>query len=223
MTGRQYEQFVRAVILKQLAIPPEALRSSREPGVTLPGAPGVMHQIDLLYVEETEFAKYVTLIECKYRSAAPVDQEEIAKLAFVKQSARASKAILVTNTEFTSGAKALAEAEQIALLVVRPSLSASELAELETDTTADAILSSVEEILSSRGDSYEMTVVCKLTSSPGEGGRDLVAALASDPTVRRAAEAAIRDPEIRGQVERLARENPDLANKALGFLRRGRF
>ena len=74
MTGPEYEQFVRAVLSEKLKLPPEELQSTHSPGATLPGTSNLQHQIDLFYVQETEVAKYVTIIECKYRGTRPVDQ-----------------------------------------------------------------------------------------------------------------------------------------------------
>src|SRR4051812_36192564 len=97
MTSQDYEQFVRAVLAERLKLRPERIKSMRSPGTTLPHAPGLRHQIDLMYIHENELAEYVTIIECKYRTSANVDQPELQNLAFVKGSVGAHKAIMVTN------------------------------------------------------------------------------------------------------------------------------
>lgn len=222
MKGLQYEQFVRAVLARKLAISPRDLRSTRESGAALPGGASVQHQIDLIYTESGPVADYITIIECKYRSSAPVDQEEVAKLAFVKSSMKASKAILVTNTEFTRGAQSIAEAEKIALLVVRPRLDEAELSALPSSGDSEALFAAMQQALDTSNTGTEVLVVRRLRSEPG-GGRDLLDALAQDPEVRALAERALRDPGIRNEVERAIRENPDLAGKAMDFLNRRRF
>ena len=94
MKGTDYEQVVRAVLVQKLDISPDELKSVREHGATLPGTPELKHQIDLFHVDSTEIADYITIIECKYRTSASIDQEELAKLAFVKSSIKASKPFL---------------------------------------------------------------------------------------------------------------------------------
>jgi hypothetical protein len=81
MNGIEYEQLVRAVLVKTLKIDPTELKSAREEGATLPGTPELKHQIDLFHIDRTEIADYITVIECKFRGSSPVDQEELAKLA----------------------------------------------------------------------------------------------------------------------------------------------
>lgn len=222
MLGSHYEQIVRSVLARKLAISPNDLRSSREPGAVLPGGAPLLHQIDLIYTEKSPVADYVTVIECKYRSSAPVDQEEVAKLAFVKSSMRASKAILVTNTEFTRGAQTLADAERVALLIVRPEIDSETLAAVPTSGDADAIFSAVDEILARPQARTEIVVVRRLQSEPGSG-RDLIEALAADPEVRAMAENALRDPQIRNEVAQAVRANPELARQAMNFLKGRRF
>ena len=124
MKGLEYEQFVRAILSEKLKLAPEELQSTHAPGVVLPGASSLQHQIDLFYVQETEVAKYLTIVECKYRASRPVDQQLVQNLAFVRENVRAHKAIMVTNVGFTNGAKAVAESQEIALVVIEPRLSA---------------------------------------------------------------------------------------------------
>jgi hypothetical protein len=223
MTGFQYEQFVRAILAMRLGISAENLQSAKEPGVTLPSGLPVTHQIDLLYVERSEIADYLTIIECKYRSSTPVDQDDVAKLAFVKGSVRAAKAILVTNTEFTRGAQALADAERIGLLVVRPDVHDRELSRIPTSGSTDGLFAAVEQVLARSTGNHGIIVVQRIMPSPGEGGRDLLEALVADPNLRSAAINVVRDPQVRSHVERVVCENPDLARQAIDFLRKGRF
>ena len=122
MKGPEYEQFVRAVLSRKLGLRPDELRSTHAPGVTLPNASDVEHQVDLFFVQETEVVEYITIIECKYRESRPVDQALVQNLAFVRDSIRAHKAIMVTNKGFTSGAKAVAESQKIALLLIAVAL-----------------------------------------------------------------------------------------------------
>lgn len=216
MTGAEYEQFVRAVLVGRLRLQPERLRSARAPGVSFPGAEEVRHQIDLFFTEEGEIADYLTIIECKYRESDKVDQEEVGKLAFVKSSLRASKAILVTNNGFTSGARALAAAEKIALLVVEPQVAFDK--EIASEN-ADELFATAQAALKRAG-SYKMTVVARAFPDPNDRGTDLIAGLLSDPTIRAEAERLVNDPGVREQVADIARRSPDLARQAINFLKK---
>lgn len=120
MRGRDYEQFVRAVLVRELKAKPTHIKPAVEAGVTFPGEAPVQHHIDLVYLDERDAVKYVTLIECKYRESGRVTKDEIAALALKRSSARASKAMMVTNVGFVPGALALAKSERIALLVITP-------------------------------------------------------------------------------------------------------
>ncbi len=217
MTGTEYEQFVRAVLVRRLGLQPDRLQSARATGVSFPGGEEVKHQIDLFFTEEGEVADYLTIIECKYRESSKVDQEEVGKLAFVKSSLRASKAILVTNKGFTSGACAVATAEKIALLVVEPQVAIHE----------DVASGSVDELFAAaqaaldRADSHKMTVVCRAFPDPNDRGTDLIAGLLSDPAIRAQAERLVNDPGVREQVADIARRNPDLARQAMNFFKKG--
>ncbi len=217
MTGSEYEQFVRAVLSEKLKIPPEELQSTHAPGVTLPGASSLQHQIDLFYVQETEVAKYLTIVECKYRGSRPVDQPLVQNLAFVRDNVRAHKAIMVTNAGFTSGAKAVAESQEVALLVVEPRLSAFESPKGDN---VDELFAAIQVQLSRQPRGYNIEVVRKLHGDPGDGPRDLVAGLLADPEIRRQAADMLRDPSVRDTARKLAADNPDLARKATDFFRK---
>lgn len=219
MKGPEYEQFVRAVLCKKLGLSSEELRSACASGATLPNAEGVKHQVDLFYVQETEVAEYVTIVECKYRESRPVDQTLVQNLAFVRDSMRAHKAIMVTNKGFTGGAKAVAESQQIALLVVEPSLSDFTPPE---GVEIDELFAAIQAELSREPRCCNVVVVQKLHGDPGDT-RDLIAGLLADPEIRRHAEGLLRDPGVRDAARKLAADNPDLARKAMDFFRRGGF
>ena len=219
MTGAEYEQFVRAVLVRRLGLRPDQLRSAKATGVSFPGSEEVRHQIDLFFMEEGEVADYLTIIECKYRESSPIDQEEVGKLAFVKTSLRASKAILVTNKGFTSGARAVATAEKIALLVVEPQVAIRGNIASSSDNV-DELFAAAQAALDRAG-SHKVTIVCRCLPDPNDHGTDLITGLLSDPAIRAEAERLVNDPGVREQVADIARRNPDLARQAVSFLKRG--
>ena len=217
MKGLEYEQFVRAVLRRKLGLTPAELQSTHAAGATLPNAADVEHQVDLFYVQDTEIAEYVTIIECKYRESRPVDQALVQNLAFVRDSMRAHKAIMVTNNGFTSGAKAVAEAQRIALLVVEPRLSEFTPPE---NSSVDQLFAAVEAELARNPRGSNVIVVQKLRGDPGDGARDLIAGLLADPEIRRQAASLLRDPAVRDTARKLAAENPDITRKALDIFRK---
>lgn len=220
LTGPEYEQFVRAVLCDRLNIAPDALISARSPGATLPGTSHLQHQIDLFYVEETEVAKYLTIIECKYRTSAPVDQQELQNLAFVKDNIRAHKAIMVTNRGFTGGAKAVAESQEIALLIVDPELQLTTSSEIGD---VDELFRIIQTTLRDKPSGYKIRVERKFHGDPNDSAFDLIEGLLSDPVIRQQVEGLLRDPGIRDQAHRFVQQNPDLAKKAMDFLKKGRW
>lgn len=217
MTGSEYEQFVRAVLAKRLKLVDKQLVSVREPGATLPGAADLKHQIDLMYFQDTEIAEYITIIECKWRESDPVDQQEIQNLAFVKDSTRSHKAIMVTNSGFTAGAKAVAESQRIALLVITPSFEFS-----ESYDTVDELFKLMAHRVET-ADAHTMVVCRRFAPDPHERGTDLIEGLLSDPAIRKTVENLLHDPGIRETAGRILRDNPDLANTARKFLGGGRW
>lgn len=219
MKGTDYEQVVRAVLLKKLNIAPEELKSVREHGATLPGGPELKHQIDLFHIDSTEIADYITIIECKYRTSELVDQEELAKLAFVKSSIKASKAILVSNLGFTAGARSLATSERIALLKIEPDEKLSaDVATVTERPRTDSLLNEILHKIESRPTCCSTTVVCRLMPDPNDRGLDIVDKLLSDPNVRNEVEKLVRDPEVRRRASDLLRDNPDLERRARDIL-----
>ena len=220
MTGTEYERFVRAVLVERLDIPPVRLRSTFEAGATLPGMPALEHQIDLIWFQENEVAEYITIIECKYRGTDPVDQPEIQNLAFVRDSVRAHKALMVTNIGFTSGARALAQSQKIALLVVNPSLK---IIPGSKKADADSLFESMGDYLKRHNSCYTMTVVARFGPDPNQTVADSIDRLLADPKLRQAAESLLDDPKVREVASDFLSRNPDVAAKAMDFLKRRRW
>ena len=213
MTGAEYEQFVRAVLCRILKIPPDKLMSTHSPGVTLPNAGDLDHQIDLFHVDENEIAEYVTIIECKYRESRPVDQTLLQNLAFVRDSTRAHKAIMVSNRGFTKGAHAVAESQKIALLTIEPT---AEYEPTRSTSDVDALFRAIQSEIDRAPNSYDVVVVCKCRDD-GTGGRNLISELLADPNIRSKAAEMIRDPQVQDTARQIAAENPDLVRKAMDF------
>ena len=220
MTGHQYEQFVRAVLVRRVRrfrLSPDKLRSTRASGVQFPGEKEPKHQIDLLYVDENEIAEYTTIIECKYHGSRKVEQGEIEKLAYVKSSLRASKAILVTNCGFTDGADRVAEAEKIALLVITPRISVDEI---DKGLSGDDLFQAVDARLQAEPDGYDFDVKRKITPDPSDRSMDLVSALISHPTIRHQTVSFPRDRGVPRVVKQITRDAPNVVRKTMDIFKK---
>ncbi len=216
MTISEYEQFVCAVLVKRLKLANEQIVSAREPCATLPGAANLKHQIDLMYFQDTEIAEYI-IIECKWGKSDPVDQQEIQNLAFVKDSTRSHKAIIVTNNGFTRGAKVVAESQRIALLVITPSFEFS-----DSYDTMDELFNLMARKVET-ADNHMMVLCHRFAPDPNERGTDLIKGLLTYPTIRKTAETLLQDPDVRETAGRILRENYDLASVERKFLGSGRW
>lgn len=219
MEGIEYEKFVKAVLVHKLNLAPDKLRSTREPGVTFHGDENLFHQIDLFHVDGNELAEYTTIIECKYRTSEKIDQKIVQNFAFVKGSVKASKAIIVSNQGFTSGAKALAKVEKIALLQIIPD---EFLETVKYNNPVDELYKNYLDAINSSSNTYEVVVVQRFAPDPNDKGKDFVEALLSDPQIRSKVEELARNPEIRERANDFLKANPDLAKKANDFLKRFR-
>ncbi len=120
MNSKQYEQFCRYFLADQLRIDIEQVRSILEPGPRRPNFPDYDHQIDLYWETEDEVCRHVHIANAKWRGSAKVDQPEMLLLEQVKSDMNAHKAVMITNTGFTSGAEAVAKNKGIALHIVKP-------------------------------------------------------------------------------------------------------
>ena len=103
------------------------LRSNSEP-VDAKNFRNTVDQIDLYW--ETGDDAFQYLFTLPMRSGGEqdkVDQPDVLLLQQVKDDVRAHKAVMITNTAFTSGANAVAQDKGIALHVVRPAFDVSSL------------------------------------------------------------------------------------------------
>lgn len=120
MNSQQYEELCRFAIADRLNIDIGQIQSVNVPSPVLPGLQAYNHQIDLYWEAENELVRYLHIANVKWRGSVKVEQGEVLLLQQVKQEVNAHKAMMITSTDFTAGAKAVAEAKGIALLVVRP-------------------------------------------------------------------------------------------------------
>lgn len=217
MTGYQYEQFVRAVLIRELKWSSDKLRSTRVSGVKFPGEKGAKHQIDLLYIDENKIAEYTTIIECKYHKSRKANQGEADKLAYVKSSLRASKAILVTNLGFTAGAESVAETEKIALLVITPNINVDKI---DKGFRGDDLFRAIDTRIQESSDAYGFDVKRKIASDPNDRSIDLVSELISQPTIRHQAVIFPRHSGVQKVVKQVTRGTPAIVRKTPGIFKK---
>jgi len=172
MTGEDYEAFVRAAIVHWTGIDPARIKTRKVDAPTLPDLPPLSHQIDLMLIEETSLGEYITIIECKYRSKpdVKVTRRDVEKLAFVRNSLRASKALLMTNTGFDGGARTLAVSERIGLIVVRPNIRVQRYDFMTEERECHAMARDLE----GRPARYDRHIITKSMRAPNQTGPDAI-------------------------------------------------
>lgn len=127
MNSVQYEELCRFYIAKKLRISVDLVKSVHVPNPIRPGLPQYKHQIDLYWETEDEISKYLNIANAKWRGPSKVDQPDVLLLQQVKQKVGAHKALMITNTGFTSGAEAAARDDGIGMHVVVPAFDYSRL------------------------------------------------------------------------------------------------
>jgi Restriction endonuclease len=134
MNSKQYEELCRFFLADQLGISVEEVSSVLIPNPTRPNLPAYKHQIDLYWETGDPICRYLHIANAKWRGSDKVDQQDVLLLEQVKNDVNAHKAVMITSSEFTSGAEAVAQHKGIALHIVRPDFDYSSLP--SKDTTA---------------------------------------------------------------------------------------
>jgi hypothetical protein len=133
MTDKQYEELCRYFVACHLGIDIAKVVSIRIPNPKREDLPQYKHQIDLYWEIEDGMALYLNIANAKWRGSSKLEQGDVLKLQQVKQKVAAHKAVMITNSEFTSGAIAAAKDDGIALHIVRPDFDYSELAPIKAN------------------------------------------------------------------------------------------
>lgn len=133
MNSKQYEELCRFFLANELGMNVDEIRSVHIPNPQRPGLPEYQHQIDLYWEIDTELSLYLNIANAKWRGSAKVDQPDVMLLQKVKEKVGAHKALMITNSAFTSGAVAAAKDDGIGLHLVQPDF---DFARLETKDRA---------------------------------------------------------------------------------------
>lgn len=119
MDDKLYEELCRLYLADQFGVPVEAIVSRFIESPQRPGEPKVRHQIDHYWETGSDAVLYVNIANAKWHTTDKADQGEVLAVHAVKEIIRANKALLITSTDFTSGARGLAAQHNIGLHVVR--------------------------------------------------------------------------------------------------------
>jgi hypothetical protein len=118
MTPKQYETHCRDFLAHKLKIDPDLIKEGRLIGSSRLGKE-LRHQIELYWTTSNGICEYLHIVNAKLRTAK-VKLGEILLLEQVRDELHAHKAIMITNTDFTKGARDHAEDKRIALHIVKP-------------------------------------------------------------------------------------------------------
>ena len=158
MNSVQYEELCRYFLAQKVGLPIEKVTSVRIQNPKRRDLPQYSHQIDLYWETGDDLCLYLNIANAKWRGTVKVKQGEVLLLQQVKQELSAHKAVMITNTQFTSGAEAAAKDKGIALHILQPTFDASIL-----DAKNRALIQSkIQELASSASQPmFQHTVVHK--------------------------------------------------------------
>ena len=139
MNSKQYEELCRYALADKLGISVDDIRSVLVPNPLRRGLPQYKHQIDLYWETGDEVAAYLNIANAKWRGSDKVDQSDVMLLQQVRHDVMAHKALMLTNTDFTAGARAVAQDKGIGLNIVRPEFDYSSLPVGDASAIQDSI------------------------------------------------------------------------------------
>ncbi len=127
MQYKQYEELCRLFVANEENIPIEKIKSDYIPSSVRPGLEEYKNQIDLYWELEDKLTRNLVIVNAKWRSSDEdkVVQGDILLIQQVKQEIDANKAMIITNTGFTDGARKAAINRRIALHIVVPNFDST--------------------------------------------------------------------------------------------------
>lgn len=120
MNSIQYEELCRYFLAQKVGVDIEQILSVRIPNPKRKDLPQYHHQIDLYWETNNDLCQYLNIANAKWRGSGKVEQCDVLLLQQVKMEVDAHKAMMITSSEFTSGAEAVAKDKGIALHIVKP-------------------------------------------------------------------------------------------------------
>ena len=118
LTPWQYEALCRHALSREYIIPFHEIRTGYVESPTKTGH-GVRHQIDLYWTSSDGICEFLCIANAKFQKTN-VTLSHIMTLLGVQRDVQAHKAVMITNTGYSSTALLQAREKGIALLIVRP-------------------------------------------------------------------------------------------------------
>ena len=141
MTSFQYEALCRHAISRLCKIPINQVHTGYLPGATI-SPDKTRHQIDLYWTATDGLCQYLCFANAKWRTEPnAVRLHELLTLIAVQQEIKAQKAMMITNTHFTTPVITQAKDKGIALLILRPAFDTATL----ISARPSVVLKSLEE------------------------------------------------------------------------------
>ena len=180
---------------------------------------------DLIHIGGNELSEVVTFINCDFHKGGNLltDEAEVIRLSYLRNEAKASKAMLVSNVGFSAAASSLAQREKIALLKLSPTaMMEDKFLEFADYSPGGTIIANIERFIESQqSPTYNKVVVHRLRGEDGDG--ELIGELLRNPEVKAKVQEVLRDPDARRAAERVLNNNPELQRAAKDFLGKFRF
>jgi hypothetical protein len=158
MTGPQYEELCRFFIADQLQIPVEHVLSVQIPNARRGRGSGYGHQIDLFWTTGNNVTRYINIANAKWRGGRnKVRQGDVLLLQKVKEKVGAHKAVMITNSCYTSEARAVADDDGIGLIVVQPAFNPRKL----DPSNRRRIMDHIQKVAKTKKDVYTYHIEAK--------------------------------------------------------------
>ena len=156
LTSWQYEALCRHALSREYAIPIDDIKTGYLQGPTTT-CQNIRHQIDLYWTSHDGVCDFLCFANAKFLKIN-VDLNDIMHLLGVQRDIHAHKAMMITNTGYSSSALLQAREKGIALLVVRPSLTL-DVASLPKSTAPAVVARAIEEISTRVPPVYNLNVI----------------------------------------------------------------
>lgn len=163
MNSIQYEELCRYFLAQKYGMDIEQIQSVRIPNPKRKDLPQYHHQIDLYWETNDELCQNRYIANAKWRGSGKIEQRDVLLLQQVKMELDVHKAMMITSSEFTSGAEAVAKDKGIALHIVKPTFDVAILPAKDRSL----IQANIQEVDSSMADQtvYEHITINKAFES----------------------------------------------------------
>ena len=156
LTCWQYEALCRHALSREYGIPIDDIKTGYLQGPTTT-CQNIRHQIDLYWTSHDGVCDFLCIANAKFLKRN-VELGDIMTLLGVQRDIHAHKAMMITNTGFSSSALLQAREKGIALLIVRPSLTL-DVASLPKSTAPAVVAQAIDQISTRVPPVYNLNVI----------------------------------------------------------------